>query len=116
MASATIADVTEKLTENNKQTADTLKISEKTLEERQLQKKVIEENKTKLEELKSSIENAGGVAEKSSEYNKLLLEQEKRQNDLIKASDDTTAEVPRRIPQARTEQEEMQSGQVINVK
>ena len=107
MASATIADVTEKLTENNKQTADTLKISEKTLEERQLQKKVIEENKTKLEELKSSIENAGGVAEKSSEYNKLLLEQEKRQNDLIKASDDTTAEVPKKIAEARTEQEAM---------
>jgi len=107
MASATIADVTEKLTENNKQAAATLKISVRALEQRQAQKKVNDESRAKLEELKASIESAGGVAEKSSQYNKLLLEQEKRQNDLIKASNDTIAEVPKKIAEARAEQEAM---------
>jgi len=91
----------------NAKTASALKISVTALKQRQAQKKAIDEGQTKLEELKISIESAGGVAEKNSEYNKLLLEQEKKQNDLIKANDDTTAEVPKKIAEARTEQEAM---------
>lgn len=95
---AELSDVTESL---QKQTAATLKISVETLKERQAQKKANDESRTKLEELKESIEAAGGVAEESSKYNKLLYEQEKAENDLRKKSADTSAEEKEKRLEAR---------------
>jgi hypothetical protein len=95
---AELSDVTEAL---QKQTAATLKISVETLKERQAQKKANDESRTKLEELKESIEAAGGVAEESRKYNKLLYEQEKAENELRKKSADTSAEEKEKRLEAR---------------